>query len=87
MAIYMKDMTHQETQYLTKAMIQTGDHLMYPESWRGSIVGKHSTGGVGDKVSLVLIPALAACGLKVRDPCDGGCFIQIYGVSKVPVFR
>ncbi len=65
MAIYLKDMSPSETVWLTSAMIESGDTLQWPDSWNGKLVDKHSTGGVGDKVSLVLAPALAACGMKV----------------------
>lgn len=65
MAICINGMTDEEATHLTVAMIRSGRRLCYPPAWRGSIVGKHSTGGVGDKVSLVLVPALAACGMKV----------------------
>ena len=65
MAIYLKGMNRDETVHLTKAMISTGNSLTWPEEWRGSVADKHSTGGVGDKVSLALAPALAVCGVKV----------------------
>ncbi|XP_030210587.1 thymidine phosphorylase isoform X2 [Gadus morhua] len=65
MAIFMKGMVATETMALTKAMKLSGEVLSWPEEWAGLVVDKHSTGGVGDKVSLVLAPALAACGLKV----------------------
>jgi thymidine phosphorylase len=64
MAIYYKSMTFNESFYLTKAMMNSGDKLSFPK-WRNSVVDKHSTGGVGDKISLPLAPALVACGLKV----------------------
>ncbi|XP_056445354.1 thymidine phosphorylase-like [Gadus chalcogrammus] len=65
MAIFTKGMVATETMALTKAMKLSGEVLSWPEEWAGLVVDKHSTGGVGDKVSLVLAPALAACGLKV----------------------
>ncbi|KAI2598399.1 thymidine phosphorylase [Homo sapiens] len=54
----------EETSVLTQALAQSGQQLEWPEAWRQQLVDKHSTGGVGDKVSLVLAPALAACGCK-----------------------
>jgi len=65
MAIYLKGMSRDETVHLTKAMISTGSSLSWPEEWQGSVADKHSTGGVGDKVSIALVPALAVCGVKV----------------------
>lgn len=65
MAIFVNHLNNEETTHLTRAMTHSGDVLHWPEEWRGKIVDKHSTGGVGDKVSLVLAPALAACGMKV----------------------
>ncbi|ELU04346.1 hypothetical protein CAPTEDRAFT_103958 [Capitella teleta] len=64
MAICINGMNNDETANLTKSMIKTSTSLKHPPSWKGSVVGKHSTGGVGDKTSLILIPAIAACGLK-----------------------
>ena len=65
MAIYLKGMTREEAVYLTKAMLASGETIDWPEEWQACIADKHSTGGVGDKVSLVLAPALAVCGLKI----------------------
>ncbi|XP_030072984.1 thymidine phosphorylase [Microcaecilia unicolor] len=65
MAIRLCGMEPEETQSLTQEMILSGKVLEWPESWHGLIVDKHSTGGVGDKISLPLAPALAACGCKV----------------------
>ncbi|MBT6845751.1 MAG: thymidine phosphorylase, partial [Euryarchaeota archaeon] len=52
-----------ETTALTRGMMESGAVL----EWQGTanVVDKHSTGGVGDKMSLILAPALAACGLRV----------------------
>ena len=50
---------------LTESMRDSGEVLEWPEQWKHLVVDKHSTGGVGDKVSIALAPALSACGLKV----------------------
>lgn len=63
MAIFLKGMNFQETVDLTKAMVNSGQTLNFPNP--SNLVDKHSTGGVGDKISLILAPALAACGFKV----------------------
>ncbi|XP_019753205.1 thymidine phosphorylase isoform X1 [Hippocampus comes] len=65
MAIWQRGMDPRETATLTKEMMLSGEVMSWPEEWAGLMVDKHSTGGVGDKVSLVLAPALAACGCKV----------------------
>lgn len=65
MAMYLKGLNRDETVSLTKAMLSSGITLQWPEGWQGSVADKHSTGGVGDKVSLALTPALAVCGVKV----------------------
>lgn len=63
MAIWQMNMTDEETLAMTREVMNSGDTLEWPKEWR--VVDKHSTGGVGDKVSLPLAPALAACGCKV----------------------
>ncbi|XP_069101075.1 thymidine phosphorylase-like [Argopecten irradians] len=65
MATVLKGLDDFETTCLTRAMMNSGEVMSWPESWRGRIVDKHSTGGVGDKISLVLAPILASCGMKV----------------------
>ncbi|XP_068611475.1 thymidine phosphorylase [Brachionichthys hirsutus] len=65
MAVWQKGMNDAETETLTRAMMSSGEVLSWPTEWAGLVLDKHSTGGVGDKVSLVLAPALAACGYKV----------------------
>ncbi|MDF1824597.1 MAG: thymidine phosphorylase [Verrucomicrobiales bacterium] len=58
MAIYFQGMTAEETASLTRAMLESGEVMEYPAS-APRIVDKHSTGGIGDKVSLILAPLLA----------------------------
>ena len=64
MAIYLNGMTERETAALTLEMLHTGQRLQWPADGRLR-VDKHSTGGIGDKTSLILAPLLAECGLQV----------------------
>ena len=60
MAIFIQGMRCQETLALTEAMANSGKRYSYPHC-----VDKHSTGGVGDKISLISLPIIAACGAPV----------------------
>ncbi len=67
MAVFLQGMTTEETAALTEAMLASGEVF----DWTGKFAGgppngdKHSSGGIGDKVSIPLAPALACCGLRV----------------------
>lgn len=63
MAIFFQGLTPQETAELTRAMMTSG--VTYSLDVDRPLIDKHSTGGVGDKVSLILAPLAAACGLAV----------------------
>jgi pyrimidine-nucleoside phosphorylase len=64
MAVFMRGLDRQELAALTDAMLASGDRLSF-DGWSMPRIDKHSTGGVGDKVSLVLAPLVAACGVAV----------------------
>ena len=64
MAVFFRGLDRDETRALTLAMRDSGDVLRFPDDPR-PIVDKHSTGGVGDKVSLPLAPLLACLGFRV----------------------
>lgn len=61
MASFIRGLSKEETQYLISAILSTGKTL----EWDFQVIDKHSTGGVGDKLSLVVVPLLASLGFKV----------------------
>jgi thymidine phosphorylase len=89
MAIYFRGLDAEETRALTLAMRDSGDVLKFPKDPR-PLVDKHSTGGVGDKVSLPLAPLLACLGFRV--PMISGRGLGITGgtldkLDSIPGFR
>jgi pyrimidine-nucleoside phosphorylase len=89
MAIYFRGLTTAETTALTLAMRDSGDVLKFPKDKR-PLVDKHSTGGIGDKVSLPLAPLLACLGFRV--PMISGRGLGITGgtldkLDSIPGFK
>jgi len=64
MAIYIRGLSQMETESLTRIMMESGD-LISLDGISGTKIDKHSTGGVGDKISFIVSPLVAACGIKV----------------------
>jgi pyrimidine-nucleoside phosphorylase len=89
MAVYFRGMTAAETAALTRSMMHSGDCFSFP-SGHPPIVDKHSTGGIGDKVSLVLAPLVACTGCWI--PMVSGRGLGITGgtldkMESIPGFR
>ncbi len=89
MAIFIRGMNPKEIAILTDAMMRSGD-LINTSSIKKPKVDKHSTGGIGDKVSLILAPLVAACGLAV--PMISGRGLGITGgtldkLESIPGYR
>jgi pyrimidine-nucleoside phosphorylase len=69
MAVYFNGMSFEETGVLTDCMLHSGSvielHGYEKDNLHGPFIDKHSTGGVGDKISLILAPVVAACGIQI----------------------
>jgi pyrimidine-nucleoside phosphorylase len=88
MAVFFKGMTAAETAAFTMAMMRSGDVFGHPPG--SPVVDKHSTGGIGDKVSLILAPLVACAGCRV--PMVSGRGLGITGgtldkLESIPGFR
>jgi pyrimidine-nucleoside phosphorylase len=64
MAAYINGLTREETHFLTRAIVKSGETIDFTGQGL-SLVDKHSTGGVGDKVTIALLPIVGSCGVRV----------------------
>lgn len=88
MAITINDMTDNEVIYLTKYMMLSGNTIDL--SFLDNVVDKHSTGGVGDKTTLIIAPIVAACSCKVAKMSGKGLGYTggtIDKLESIPGFR
>ena len=89
MAVYFKGLNEAETAYLTEALAESGQRVDFGEL-SNLIVDKHSTGGVGDNVTITLIPLLATAGVPMAKLADRGLGSVAGTVDKlesIPYFK
>ena len=89
MAVYFKGLNEVETAYLTEALAESGQRVDFGEL-SNLIVDKHSTGGVGDNVTITLIPLLATAGVPMAKLADRGLGYVAGTVDKlesIPYFK
>ena len=89
MAMYINGMNYEETKNMSLAMAESGDMLDLSDI-SDTIVDKHSSGGVGDKITLIVMPIIAALGVKVAKMSGRGLGITggtIDKLESIPGYR